>query len=105
MGTHAAAMIVRSTEGQPRRPFSYRDKGSLAIIGRNRAVADFGRITFTGRFAFLTWLFVHLLYLATFRNRVSVALEWGYAYVTFRPGARLITGDARTAERGALSSG
>ena len=91
MGTHAAAMIRRTLEGQPRRPFHYHDRGSLAIIGRGKAIADFGRFTLTGHIAFLTWLFVHILYLAGFRNRVSVALEWGYAYATYRPGARLIS--------------
>ena len=91
MGEHAALMIRRSLEGQPRRPFRYRNRGSLAIIGRNRAIADFGRFTLTGRPAFLTWLFVHLLFLVGFRNRVSVFLEWGYAYLTYRFSARLIT--------------
>jgi NADH:ubiquinone reductase (H+-translocating) len=93
MGDHAAAMIARTLKGQPRFPFRYRDKGSLAVIGRGRAVADFGRLRFTGVFAFLTWLFVHLLYLAGFRNRLAVMLEWGYAYFTYRPSARLITED------------
>jgi NADH:ubiquinone reductase (H+-translocating) len=91
MGEHAAAMIRRSIEGQPRRPFRYRDRGSMAIIGRNKAIADFGRFTLKGRAAFFTWIFVHLLYLAGFRNRLSVAIEWGYAYFTHRPGARLVT--------------
>ena len=95
MGEHAAQMIRRSLESQPRRPFRYGDRGSLAIIGRNKAVADFGRFTLTGRPAFLTWLFVHLLFLAGFRNRVSVALEWGYAYFTYRPGARIVTDEER----------
>lgn len=91
MGEHAAATIRRTLEEQPRRPFRYRDRGSMAIIGRNRAIADFGRFTLTGRAAFFTWVFVHLLYLAGFRNRLSVAIEWGYAYFTHRPGSRLVT--------------
>jgi NADH dehydrogenase len=91
MGTHAGRMILRSLAGQPRAPFHYRDKGALAIIGRNRAVADFGRVRIGGVLAFLTWVFVHILYLVGFRNRVSALMEWGYAYVTNRPGARLIT--------------
>jgi NADH dehydrogenase len=91
MGVHAARMIERSLTNQPRRPFRYRNRGTLAIIGRNKAIADFGRFTLRGRLAFLTWLFVHLLLLVGFRNRVSVALEWGYAYLTYRLGARLIT--------------
>ena len=67
----------------------------MAIIGRNRAVAALGRLTLTGRLAFITWLFVHVMYLASFRNRVSVLLEWGYAYFTSRPGARLLTMEDR----------
>jgi NADH:ubiquinone reductase (H+-translocating) len=102
MGEHAAATIVRTLEGQPRgealelprRPFRYRDRGALAIIGRNKAIADFGWLKLTGRTAFFTWIFVHLLYLAGFRNRLSVAFEWGYAYFTHRPGARLVTDSA-----------
>ena len=94
MGDHAARMIVRTLENQPRRPFRYRDRGSMAVIGRGRAIVDFGRVKLTGVSAFYTWLFVHLLYLAGgFRNRASVLFEWAYAYFTYRPGARLITGD------------
>jgi NADH dehydrogenase len=93
MGEHAARMIARTLDGQPRLDFRYRDKGSLAVIGRGRAIADFGRVRFTGVIAFYTWLFIHLLYLAGFRNRLSVLLEWGYAYFTYRPSARLITSD------------
>ena len=96
MGEHAARMIARTLRGEPRQPFRYRDKGSLAVIGRGRAVADFGRVRLTGMLAFLTWLFVHLLYLAGFRNRLAVMLEWGYAYFTYRPSARLITEDDAT---------
>jgi NADH:ubiquinone reductase (H+-translocating) len=91
MGEHAARMIVRALNGESRASFRYRDKGSMAVIGRGRAVADFGRVQFTGPFAFLTWLFVHLLYLAGFRNRLAVMLEWGYSYFTYGPSARLIT--------------
>lgn len=93
MGDHAAEMIRNTLSARPRSPFRYRDKGSLAVIGRGRAVADFGRVKFTGSFAFFTWLFIHLLYLAGFRNRLSVALEWAYAYATYRPGARLLTAE------------
>lgn len=91
MGVHAATTILRSLRGQPRVPFRYRDRGSLAVIGRGRAIADFGRLKLTGPIAFVTWLFVHLLYLAGFRSRLSVLLDWGYAYFTYRPSARLIT--------------
>jgi NADH dehydrogenase len=95
MGAHAARMIARTLAGRPRQPFRYRDKGSLAIIGRNRAVADFGRVHLTGLAGFLTWFFVHILYLTGFRNRLSAVVEWGYAYLTNRPGARLITEEDR----------
>ncbi|HET8646246.1 MAG TPA: NAD(P)/FAD-dependent oxidoreductase, partial [Vicinamibacteria bacterium] len=98
--THAARMIARELAGAARSPFRYRDKGSLAIIGRNRAVADFGRVHLTGILGFLTWLFVHILYLTGFRNRFSALVEWGYAYATNRPGARLITDDDRRAGGG-----
>jgi NADH dehydrogenase len=93
MGEHAARMIRRTLDGKPREPFRYRDKGNLAVIGRNRAVADFGRLALTGHLAWWFWLTVHIAYLAGFRNRLSVLLEWAYAYFTFRPGARLITGE------------
>ena len=91
MGTHAARMIARTLAGQPRAPFVYRDKGALAVIGRGRAVADFGRLKVTGLLGWWLWLTIHIAYLAGFRNRLSVLLEWAYAYLTFRPGARLIT--------------
>ena len=91
-------MILRAMRGEARTPFRYRDKESMAVIGRGRAIADFGRLTLTGPVAFATWLFVHLLYLAGFRNRVSVLLEWSYAYFTYRPGARLVTGEDVTIE-------
>jgi NADH:ubiquinone reductase (H+-translocating) len=91
MGAHAAQMIHRTLNHEPRSAFRFADRGMMAIIGRNRAVAQVGRLTVAGRLAFVTWLFVHVLYLASFRNRVSVMLEWGYAYVTSRAGARLLT--------------
>jgi NADH:ubiquinone reductase (H+-translocating) len=91
MGTHAATTILRTLRGQPREPFRYRHKGTMAVIGRGKALADFGRVRLTGMPAWIVWLFVHLLYLAGFRNRLSVLLEWAYAYVTYRPGARLVS--------------
>ena len=91
MGTHAGRMIARALDGGPTVPFRYRDRGSMAVIGRGRAVVDLKRFTMTGRLAWWTWLLVHIVYLAGFRNRVSVLLEWIYAYFTYRPGARLIT--------------
>jgi NADH dehydrogenase len=105
MGTHAGRMIARSLQGERIVPFRYQDRGSMAVIGRGRAVVDLRRFTMTGRLAWWTWLLVHILYLAGFRNRVSVLFEWVYAYVTYRPGARLITEDEQRAagERRAAS--
>ena len=82
MGSHAAHNIRRSLEGRERLPFAYHNKGDLATIGRHRAIADFGRFQVTGSLAWWFWLFLHIMYLAGFRNRLSVLLEWGYSYLT-----------------------
>ena len=95
MGQHAAQGIRRSLEQRERTPFLYRNKGDLATIGRHRAIADFGRLQVTGGLAWWFWLFLHIMYLAGFRNRLSVLLEWGYSYFTFERGTRLITGEQR----------
>jgi NADH dehydrogenase len=91
-GRWAARNIVRAVRGGVMRPFRYTNKGDLATIGRERAVAEFGngRLKFGGRLAWLLWLFIHIMYLAGFRNRVIVLMEWAYAYVTYRRGARII---------------
>jgi NADH dehydrogenase len=91
MGRTAAANILRLLDGKPTADFHYFDKGNLATIGRHKAIADFGRVHVTGYAAWWTWLFVHILYLAGFTNRLSVLLQWGYAYITYQRGARLIT--------------
>lgn len=91
-GRYAARLISRRLEGETLPPFHYHDKGSLATIGRAAAVADFDRIRFGGFFAWLAWLFIHLLYPVEFENRVLVLIEWAYSYVTRNRGARLITG-------------
>ena len=91
-GRHAARNIRRDLENAPRTPFRYFDKGSLATIGRARAVALFGGVRVGGFIAWLMWLFIHILYLAGFRNRLSVLIQWGYAYFTYQRGVRLITG-------------
>jgi NADH dehydrogenase len=75
-----------------RPPFHYWDKGSLATIGRAAAVAQFGRIHISGFIAWLSWLFVHILFLIGFRNRLLVFIQWAWSYVTYERGARLITG-------------
>jgi NADH dehydrogenase len=95
MGRHAAKNIRRDLEQRARVPFVYRNKGDLATIGRHRAIADFGRVQVSGFLAWWLWLFVHILYLAGFRNRLSVLVEWAYSYFTYERGARLITGTGR----------
>ena len=72
----------------------------MATIGRSRAVADLGWIAYGGLPAWLTWLFVHLLYLVEFENRVLVLFQWGWSYVTWNRGARLITGEDRRTRTG-----
>ncbi len=93
MGRHAAKTIARDLAGQPREPFRYVDKGSLATIGRAAAVAEIGRFKLSGFLAWLVWVFVHILYLIGFRNRMLVMLQWAWAWVTYTRGIRLITGD------------
>lgn len=92
MGGHAGAMIIADLDGKPRAPFVYRNKGSLATIGRARAVADFGWLRFSGFPAWISWLAIHIFYLIGFRNRFFVLASWAWSYVTFRRGARIITG-------------
>lgn len=83
----------------PRPPFQYRDKGSMATIGRSAAVAKMGRFEFSGFPAWLAWLGVHLIFLIGFRNKVAVLLQWAYAYCTYKRGARIITGLADETKR------
>ena len=94
-GRYAAQAIVERLCGRQPEPFRYFNKGSLAVIGRAAGVADFGRLRFHGFPAWLLWLFVHLLYLVQFQNRLVVFVHWGFLYVTFDRGARLITGDRK----------
>jgi NADH:ubiquinone reductase (H+-translocating) len=94
MGKFAARQILRSVEGKPREEFAYLDKGSLATIGRSRAVADLGKLHFSGYLAWLAWLFIHLFFLIGFRNRILVMMEWAWAYLTYKSSARLITDPA-----------
>jgi NADH dehydrogenase len=90
-GKHVARQIAADLAGRPRSPFRYRDKGSLATIGRARAVADIGRLRFGGFAAWVAWLAIHIFYLIGFRNRVLVLISWAWNYLTFRRGARIIT--------------
>jgi len=91
-GHWVADAIARDLRNQPRRNFHYHDKGSLATIGRAAAVAQFGKFELSGYFAWLAWLFVHILYLIGFRNRLLVMIQWAWSYLTYERGARLITG-------------
>ncbi len=91
-GRYAGRLIRGRLRGETLPPFRYFDKGTLATIGRHHAVADFGRLRFAGFLAWLTWLFVHLMYLVGFQNRLLVFIQWAFQYFTFNRGARLITG-------------
>jgi NADH dehydrogenase len=97
MARHAATIIEAECRGggkssARRLAFAYRDKGTMATIGRSKAVAMVGKIRFSGFFAWLTWLTVHLVFLVGFRNRLSVLMSWTYSYFTYKRGARLIVG-------------
>ena len=92
MGVHAARNLARQLRGEAPVPFRYVNKGELATIGRHKAIADFGFFTVAGYAAWFFWLFVHIMYLAGFRNRLSVLLQWAYMYWTYRRGVRLISG-------------
>lgn len=96
-GQWMAKAIARDLKHQSRGAFHYRDKGSLATIGRAAAVADFGKLRLSGYFAWLAWLFVHILYLIGFRNRLLVMIQWAWSYMTYERGARLITGSTELA--------
>jgi NADH:ubiquinone reductase (H+-translocating) len=98
-GRHAAKNILHMIEGAKPQRFFYWDKGSLATIGRNRAVADLNFAHFSGLLAWLAWLFVHILYLVGFRNRLAVLFQWAWAYFTFNKGARLITRNFQAEQR------
>src|SRR5262245_3889965 len=90
MGRHAARQITRALAGQPREAFRYRDRGTLATIGRAAAVADFGRLRLRGLVAWLLWVVIHIWTLIGFRNRLLVMFEWIWLYVTRQRGARVI---------------
>ena len=91
-GQYVAHVIGARLRGRPMRPFRYRHLGNLATIGRTAAVADFGRIGLSGGLAWLLWGLVHIYFLIGFRNRLVVAFDWLWGYLTFQRGARLITG-------------
>lgn len=90
-GRHAARNILAMIDGRKPQRFRYWNKGSMATIGRNKAVADLNLVHLSGLPAWIVWLFIHIIFLVGFRNRIGVLMEWAWAYVTFNKGARLIT--------------
>ena len=92
-GTRAAANVAKLIAGQPTARFHYYDPGNMATIGRNAAIADFGFLRVSGYLGWLLWLFVHIMFLIGFRNRISVLLQWAAAYLTYQRSVRLITRD------------
>jgi NADH dehydrogenase len=100
-GRHAGASVARRVAGRPTQAFAYVDKGELATIGRHRAVASLlgGRLRLQGWVAWWFWLALHLTYLIGFRNRLSVLLQWSYAYLFAGRGARLIVSDVNAGSR------
>jgi NADH:ubiquinone reductase (H+-translocating) len=105
MGAHVAKIIMaEQREGRvdvaQREAFAYWDKGSMATIGRSAAVAQVGRLKFSGWPAWAAWLFIHLLFLVGFRSKLSVLMQWTYSYFTYKRGARVITGTGGTPPAG-----
>ena len=93
-GAYIARVIAaRLANRPPPPPFRYRNYGNLATIGRREAIVDFGWLRLTGRIAWIMWSVAHIYFLIGFRNRVIVALDWLWSYLTYQRGARLITGD------------
>ncbi|MBO6934224.1 MAG: NAD(P)/FAD-dependent oxidoreductase [Deltaproteobacteria bacterium] len=90
-GRHVARQILRDLKRQPRETFRYKDKGQMATIGRARAVTQTDKLSMAGLMAWFAWLFIHVLYLVGFRNRMTVLFDWFWQYVTFGRGSRLIT--------------
>ncbi|MBV6497195.1 MAG: NAD(P)/FAD-dependent oxidoreductase [Acidobacteria bacterium ACB1] len=94
MGEQTAANILRELKAKPRKPFEYNDKGTMATIGRSKAIAEIGKFKFRGFIAWLMWLFLHVFFLIGFKNRLAVMTDWFWAYLTRERSARLITGKA-----------
>ncbi len=96
-GAHVAKIISRELRGEKFAPpgraaFAYFNKGTMATIGRSAAVAEIGKVHFSGFPAWIAWLGVHLLFLVSFRSKLSVLFQWTYSYFTYKRGARVITG-------------
>jgi NADH dehydrogenase len=98
-GRHAARNVLMMIDGEKPRKFWYFDKGSMATIGRNKAVADLRFLHLVGMPAWLAWLFVHIIFLVGFRNRIAVLFQWAWAYLSFNKGARLITRNFQSEQR------
>jgi NADH dehydrogenase len=94
-GKWVGRQIAADLAGMPRAAFHYLDKGSLATIGRAAAIAQFGKVHISGLIAWLAWLFIHILFLIGFRNRIVVMFQWLWSYLTYERAARLITGESR----------
>ncbi|UYL10776.1 NAD(P)/FAD-dependent oxidoreductase [Bdellovibrio sp. SKB1291214] len=90
-GKFVANVVLQSINGQVRSSFKYLDKGQMATIGKRKAIAQYNSLRMTGVIAWLAWLFVHVLYLIGFKNRISVMAEWTWSYIFSKRGARLIT--------------
>lgn len=93
-GKYAAQVIEARLRGQTLEPFRYHDKGNMATIGRAAAVVELPWLHFSGYPAWLAWLFIHLLYIVEFQNRMLVAVQWAWNYFSFNRSARLITGES-----------
>lgn len=91
-GEHAADNILAASLGHPTKPFEYFDKGIMATIGRASGIVQAGKLRMTGLMGWLAWLFIHIMYLIGFRNRLVVLIQWAWAFFTFGRSARLITG-------------
>ena len=98
-GEHAAKNILGDLRGNPRKAFRYVNRGTIATIGKNKAIAEFGNWHFSGFVAWLMWAFVHIVLMVNFRNRLAVLSEWVWAYFTRERSARLITGNAAELSR------
>lgn len=103
-GRHAARMIKASLHGEARTAFKYHDKGQMATIGKKRAVAQAGGFTLSGFIAWLGWLFVHVLYLIGFKNRLAVLFQWSWSYIFEKRGARLITAKEWRLDRDSIAT-
>ena len=98
-GRHAARNVLAMIQGRKPQRFRYWDKGTMATIGRNKAVADLKFVHLSGLPAWLAWLFVHIIFLVGFRNRLLVLFQWAWAYLSFNKGARLITRNFQSEQR------